>query len=170
MKKYKRKSWYQRTHKKKLLIDISKDHDFNYKVQFSKNILPDFTEKINDKEKFNELSLFNIHENSQSSINYEIKNFFKTENEFCYYDYQSDIEFNHEENYDENETSNLLNNNDKLLGKKTKRQLNLNKSEKGNIYLSKEEKSKNDININSKKNNKCYYVMFGDKKRLRKIN
>ena len=169
MKKYKRKSWYQRMYKKKLLIDISKDNDFNYKVQFSKNILPDFTEKLNDKEKFNELSLFNVHENSQSSINYEIKNFFKTENEFCYYDYPSDIEFNHEQNYDENEGRNLLNNNNKLLGKKTKRQLNSNNSEKSNIYLSKEEKSKNDININRKKNNKCYYVMFGDKKRFRKI-
>ena len=169
MKKYKRKSWYQRMYKKKLWIDIPRENDFNYKVQFDKNIINDFTENLNNKEKFNELTLFNVQEHTQSIINFEIKNIFKTENEYDYNDYPSDLEISPELGQLNNIDENSINNSNKLLGRKKERTINLNESEEVNIKTFKDEKAENDFNINNKRNKKCYYIKHGDKRRFRKI-
>ena len=168
MKKYRRKSWYQRMYKKKLLIDIHKEHDFNYKVQFNKNIINDFTEYIHNKEKFNELSLFNVQQNTQSIINFEVKNLLKTENDYFYHDYPSDIEISPEDKAESLNEENILNNNI-FLGKKTERHIGRNESEENKAINLKEEKAENDFNINNKGNKRCYYVKYGDKKRFRKV-
>ena len=167
MKKYRRKSWYQRMHKKKLLVDIAKENDYNYKFQFDKNIINGFSENIFNREKFNELSTFNMQTNTQSIINFEVKNFLKTENEYNLYDYPSDLEINPEENMEED--NNILSSNTKLLGNKKNRPFEINIPEKDKENISQNEKSKNDLDINKNKKNKCYYVMYGDKKRFRKI-
>ena len=162
MKKYRRKSSYQRMFKKKLLIDIQRENDFNYKVQFNKNIVYDFTENLNNKEKFNELTFFKFKDNSQSIINFEVKNLFKTENDFYYNDYPSDFEID-EENFNEEENKNIL------LGKKTEREKKANSLDENVTNNIKEKKEENDFNINNKKNKRCYYVKYGDKKRFRKF-
>ena len=172
MKKFKRKSWYQRIHKKKFLIDIDRDNDFNYKVQFGKNIVSDFDENIFSDKKFNELSSFNVHSSSPSLINFEVKNFFKTESEDYLFDYPSDIEINKEiklDDIEENDLSNSNTNNNKLLGKKIQRSIIIDKKEKNEINISIDQKTQNDLNVNNKKKNNCYYVMYGDKKRFRKV-
>ena len=168
MKKYKKKSSYQRTFKKKLLLDIARENDFNYKDQYNKNIIDNFMDKLNDKEKFNELSFFNAQNNTQSIINYEVKNLFKDENEFNYYDCPSDIEIFPDQELEDNYTNeNNINNSNILLGKKTERP---NDSKENDINIYRDQKNKNDFNINEgRKNKKCYFVKFGDKKRFKKM-
>ena len=168
MKKFKRKSWYQRIHKKKFLIDISRENDYNYKVQFGKNIINDFDECLYDKKKFNEISAFNVHSSTPSFINYEVRNFFKSQSEDYLFDYPSDMEINPQENFDDlEENENESKYNDKLLGKKIQRPFNITKD---NTNKSLKEKTKNDLNVNNnKKKNNCYYVIYGDKRRFRKI-
>ena len=173
MKKFKRKSWYQRIHKKKFLIDISRENDYNYKVQFGKNIINDFDEYLFDKKKFNELNFFNTQNSTPSLINYEVRNFFKSQSEDYLFDYPSDIEINPEEKFDfldDNEISNKSN--DKLLGKKIERNLSKDNGEQNEINITIEEKTKNDLNVNyinnNKKKNNCYYVKFDDRRRFRK--
>ena len=168
MKKYKKKSSYQRTFKKKLLLDIPRENDFNYKDQYNKNIIDNFMDKLNDKEKFNELSFFNAQNNTQSIINFEVKNLFKDENEFNYYDCPSDIEIFPDQELDDNYTNeNNINNSNILLGKKTERP---NDSKEYDINTYRDQKNKNDFNINEgRKNKKCYFVKFGDKKRFKKM-
>ena len=168
LKKYKKKSSYQRTFKKKLLLDIPKENDFTYKVQYNKNIIDNFFENLNNKEKFNEISFFNAQNSTQSIINYEVKNLFKDENEYNYYDYPSDIEIFPDQELEDNYTKeNNINSGNILLGKKTERPKD---SKEYDINIFKDQKKVNDYNINNEKQNKkCYYVKFGDKRRFRKI-
>ena len=165
MRKYRRKSLYQRMYKKKFLVDLIKVNDYNYNYQFQKNIYSDFSENINKKEKFNELSFFNFQKKTISSINFEVKNFLKTENEYDLYDYPSDIEINLDNNLEEDNKENTTL---KYLGYKRERNVRLN-DDKNDTNAFEDEKAVNDININKEKRNKCYYVMYGDKKRFRKI-
>ena len=125
-------------------------------------------DKLNDKEKFNELSFFNAQNNTQSIINFEVKNLFKDENEFNYYDCPSDIEIFPDQELDDNYTNeNNINNSNILLGKKTERP---NDSKENDINIYRDQKNKNDFNINEgRKNKKCYFVKFGDKKRFKKM-
>ena len=113
--------------------------------------------------------MFNVQEHTQSIINFEIKNIFKTENEYDYNDYPSDLEISPELGQLNNLDEKSINNNNKLLGKKKERTINLNESEEVNIKTFKDEKAENDFNINNKRNKKCYYIKHGDKRRFRKI-
>ena len=151
VKKYKRKSLYHRISKRRYIIDINKLIDYNYNYHFNKtlykydSLIPNL---LDDKDKFNQLITFNLNETNQSLINYNIGNFFKANNDLITQDdYPSDIEI----------SLNKDDNND-LLGKKIKNP---------NIY-DENLKEKNDINTNNKRK-KCYYVAYGDKKKLSKI-
>ena len=175
VKKFKRKSWYQRLYKKKFLIDISRSNDYNFKVQLGKSIINDYDEYLLNEKKFNELNFFNMQNSTPSLINYEVRNFSKSQSEDFLFDYPSDIEINPEEKFlflDDNEISNKSN--EKLLGKKKERNLSKDNEEKNEINITIEEKTKNDLNVNNnnidinKQKNNCYYVAFDDKKRLRK--
>ena len=154
LKKYKRKSLYQRISKRKYIIDINKIRDYNYNYHFNKNLYKYdslIPQLIDDRDKFNQLITFNLNESKQSLINYNIANFFKPYHDrITQDDYPSDIEFSLNEDDDDN--------NNNLLGKKVKNSNNYDENMK----------EKNNINANNKKR-KCYYVAFGDKKKLNKI-
>ena len=160
LKKYKRKSLYHRIYKRKYLIDIYKLNDYNYNYHFNNHIyrydslIPHI---LDDKNKFNKLINFNLDENNQSLINFDIKNFFKNSNEILSQDdCPSDIEFSFNEN-DDSEISKEKN----LLGNKLKR---LNNNREINIYNIKDKDNKK-----NKKKKKYYYVSLGDKKRFAKV-
>ena len=161
IKKYKRKSLFQRIYKKKYLIDIDKSNDYNYNSHLNKTVYKNenqIPQLLEDKEKFNKLIYFDLKNNDQSLVNYEIKNFFKSKyDSIVQRDYPSDIEFS-SKNEDEGKKENII------LGKKTKNNNNIETIENGNNI--KEEKEINDIN-NKKK--KYYYIPYGDKKKLSKI-
>ena len=151
VKKYNRKSLYHRISKRKYLIDINKLRDYNYNYHFNKtlykydSLIPNL---LDDKDKFNQLITFNLNENNQSIINYNIGNFFKANNDLITQDdYPSDIEFS----INEDDSNNFL-------GKKVKSSNNYDENLKEKI----------DMNTNSKKK-KSYYVAYGDKKKLSKI-
>ena len=98
----------------------------------------------------------NLYERNQSSIKYEINNFFKTyEERNNEYDYPSDLELSIDEDGKMKNT---------LLGNKIKRSDNLEDIN----YINNIEKGKNNIN-NKNKKKKHYFVSYGDKKKLCKI-
>ena len=81
LKKYKRKSLYHRLKKRRYLIDIERIGDYNYNYHFNKTLYKYesfIPHSIDDKKKFNALTYFDLNERSQSSINFNIKNFFKS--------------------------------------------------------------------------------------------
>ena len=168
VKKYKRKSLYQRLYKKRYIIDIDKLNDYNYNYHLNDNLLykyeSDIPKLLEDKNKFNKLSFFNLKERTQSTINFEIKNFFKTyHDEVTQNDYPSDIELSVKQS-DEDEK----NKENQLLGNKIKNSSNFENITFGE-NIKEEEKNNNDIKINTKKKKKCYFVRYGDKKKLSKI-
>ena len=162
LKKYKRKSLFQRINKIKYLIDIGKQRDYNYNYHFNKRIYKYDSlnpQILEDKDKFNHLTFFNLSERSQSTINYEIKTFFKANNDIKnQIDYPSDVEFSLNENEEDGK-----NGTNKLLGNKIK-----SSNDFENNNNDSQEKGKNDMNINNKKK-KCYCVAYGNKKKLSKI-
>ena len=177
IKKYKRKSLYQRVYKKKYLIDIDKLNDYNYNTHLNKSLYKYeniISEILEDKDKFNKLTYFNLNENTNKSlINYEIKNFFKPISDIILQrDYPSDIEITSKlsdddnEKNDDNENNNVDNTTNSMLGKKIKNNNDIENDIFGNNI--KEEKDNNDIMINNKKR-KNYFISYGDKNKFSKI-
>ena len=167
VQKNKKKTIYQRLNKKKYLFDIERVSDFNYSFHLDNNLFKydsAIPKLLEDKNKFNQLTFFNFAEQSQSAINYHIKNYFKTNMEIMtQVDFPSDIEMSIKESDDEKDKTDQ----DKLLGNKRKSSNSFENNELGNN--TKDEKERNDININKQKKKKCYYVAYGDKKKLNKI-
>ena len=152
LKKYKRKSLYHRLKKRRYLIDIERIGDYNYNYHFNKTLYKYesfIPQAIDDKKKFNALTYFGLNERNQSSINFNVKNFFKSyQDSLNLIDYPSDIDLSLEEENNKNIENDFL-------GNKTKNNSNLNN---------------NNIKINEKnKRKKCYYVAYGDKKKFKKI-
>ena len=152
LKKYKRKSLYHRLKKRRYLIDIERIGDYNYNYHFNKTLYKYesfIPQAIDDKKKFNALTYFGLNERNQSSINFNVKNFFKSyQDSLNLIDYPSDIDLSLEEENNKNIENDFL-------GNKTKNNSNLNN---------------NNIKINEKnKRKKCYYVAYGDKKNLKKF-
>ena len=154
LKKYKRKSLYHRLKKRRYLLDIERLRDYNYNYHFNKtiykyeNLIPHL---IDDKNKFNTLTYLDLRGRTQSEINFNVKNFFKSnEDSINQMDYPSDIDLSFGEDENEKDIKN------DFLGSKTKRS---NSSENNNT-IKKNEKDKK---------KKCYYVAYGDKKKFRKL-
>ena len=154
LKKYRRKSLYHRLKKRRYLIDMDKLNDYNYNHHFNKTLykydsfIPQI---IDDKTKFNTLTYLDLSKRSQSSNNFNIKNFFKSYQDIRNQeDYPSDIDVS----FGDEEIEKIENNN--FLGKKTKSVNSLENNEK-------------EIKSEKNKKKKCYYVAYGDKKKFRKI-
>ena len=166
IKKYNRKSIYRRLCNKKYLFDVVKSNDYNYNSHLDKTIYKDdniIPKILEDKDKFNKLTYFNLKESNQSLVNYEIKNIFKSKyDRTIQFDYPSDIEFSSKQDNEEDEKKNDNNN---ILGKKTKNSNNIENIEFGNNI---KEENENENNLINKKK-KYYYVSYGDKKKLSKI-
>jgi hypothetical protein len=120
VQKNKRKTIYQRLNKKKYLFDIDRVSDFNYSFHLDNNLFKydsAIPKLLEDKNKFNQLSFFNFADQSQSAINYQVKNFFKTNTEIMTkIDYPSDMEISIKESDGEKEITEQ----DKFLGNKRK--------------------------------------------------
>ena len=90
----------------KYLFDIDRISDFNYSFHLENNLYKydsAIPKLLEDKNKFNQLTFFNFAEQSQSAINYHVKNFFKTNTEIMtQVDYPSDIEISVKESDDGN--------------------------------------------------------------------
>ena len=154
LKKHKRKSLYHRIYKRRYLIDINKLNDYNCNYHFNNHIyrydtlIPDL---LNDKNKFNKLTNFNLDGKSISLINFELKNFFKNPDVVNYQDdYPSDLEISLNENDD------IEKNDKQLLGNKIKNSNN-------------KEINKANLKDKNNKKKKYYYIPYGDKKKLCKV-